>query len=174
MPTFLTTGTTICLLLWKCCVCVGEGQAEGRVPGCSATQAAPFRGENEQCCSASPQDFSTPRGENTEEMLEGGRWGKQHIVSHTSMQMPSLRWDRNFCPCTDKNKLNYLQCFPHCSTTYKGFDLILFYKLKTPWPQLPDLDKTCINVLQTADYDPLISGTYASVQSDRGWITSSE
>lgn len=105
---------------------------------------------------------------------EGGRWGKQHIVSHTSMQMPSLRWDRNFCPCTDKNRLNYLQRFPHCSTTYKGFDLILFYKLKTPWPQLPDLDKTCINVLQTADYDPLISGTYASVQSDRGWITSSE
>lgn len=33
------------------------------MPARSAPPAAPFRGENEQCCSASPRDVSEPRGE---------------------------------------------------------------------------------------------------------------
>lgn len=59
------------------------------MPACSATLAAPFRGENEQCCLASQRDISAPWGRTTEEMLGGGWRGRRHIMSHTSMQMPS-------------------------------------------------------------------------------------
>lgn len=75
------------------------------------------------------------RGKTQRKMLEGGRWGKQHIVSHTSMQMPPLRWDCNFCSSADKNRFHYLELF-------------------SPHFQLSDLDeKTCINVLQTTGYN---------------------
>lgn len=43
-------------------------------------------------------------GGTTEEMLVGGRWGRQHIMSRTSMHMLSLRWDCDFCPCAGKDR----------------------------------------------------------------------
>lgn len=72
-------------------LCVGEGWLRQRLVSKPAPlpPAAPFRGENEQCCSASLQDLSAPRGESREEMLAGGRCGKLHIRRRASVQMPS-------------------------------------------------------------------------------------
>ena len=62
---FATTKTTFCFAIYANVVSVcwrRPGWAEGRLPACSATLAAPFRGENKQCCSVAPQNISEPQG----------------------------------------------------------------------------------------------------------------
>lgn len=111
-PVSATTGTT--LHLCKCSVCVGEGRAEGRVPGGSSLSEVRMSNAARPLHRISRHH----RGKIQRKMLEGGRWGKQHIVSHTSMQMPPLRWDCNFCSSVDKNRFHYLELFSLTSAVW--------------------------------------------------------
>lgn len=94
---FVGTGVTICLHLCKftvrLCVCVCVLAASRLRAECQVAPlhgAAPFGGENEQCCSAPPQDFcSTTGGKHRGDVGKVG--GEEHAARcepHFSCRCP--------------------------------------------------------------------------------------
>lgn len=151
------------------CVCVLAEAGRGRGQDASVlcySGSSLQRWEWAMLLSLSAGYLSTMGGGATEEMLVGGWWARQHIMSHTSIQMPSFRWDCSFCRCTDKKQISSFQVV-FLSLVQLKRDMISYYFVNKyiilhRWPQLwPGLDRTCITVPQAADsHHSLVSSTH--------------